>query len=158
MIEKLLNIKKTSYSINLKQDNLRKKIEDVFEQRTLSLTGQFTSPNEFAAYDKWSIIKWYMPNLKRKSAYLTGKILKSNKGTLIKLNTKPNSILSIFAVFSVFIGIIITIISKSNIENNQFLIIGFIFIIVGIICYPIGIFLRNRLQNNFEKYLDIHQQ
>ncbi len=98
-----------------------------------------------------------MPNSKRKSAYLKGKIIKSGKGTLIKLNSKPNSILSIFAILSVFIGIITTIAAELNKENNEFLSIGLIFITVGTISYPIGIFLRNRLRNNFEKYLDLQK-
>ena len=152
MIEKTLSIKKTNYSSNLNENNLKKKIEDIFKQKTTHLVGEFTSQNEFSAYDKWTIITWYLPNFKRKTAYLKGEIVKSEKGTLIKLNFKPNSIISIFAIISVIIGLIITITTESNNESS---ITGLIFIAAGIICYQIGIFLRNRLQNNFEKYLDL---
>jgi hypothetical protein len=76
MIDKILNSKKTSYSSNVNEDNLKKKIEDIFEQRTLNVAGKFISPNEFAAHDTWTIIGWSMPNFKRKSAYLKRKIIK----------------------------------------------------------------------------------
>ena len=157
MIDKTLNSKKTSYSSNVNEDNLKKKIKNIFEQRTLNVAGKFISLNEFAAYDTWTIIGWSLPNFKRKSGYLKGRIIKSGKETLIKLNSKLNSILSIFAILSVFIGIITTIAAELNKENNQFLSIGLIFITLGTVSYPIGIFLRNRLRNNFEKYLDLQK-
>lgn len=157
MIEKILTIKKASYSSNLNKEDLKKRIEDLFEQRALKLVGKFTSQNEFAAYDKWTIISWYIPNFKRNSAYLKGEIIKSEKGTLIKLKIKPNSALSIFSILSVLIGMITTIAAESIIENNQLLITGLIFIAVGIIYYSVGLFLRYRLQSNFEKYLDLQK-
>jgi hypothetical protein len=153
MIEKLLNIKKVNYSSNLNGNNLKQKIEDVFTQSTLSMGGKFISQNKFTAYDRWSIMSWYIPNFKRKSAYLEGEILDPDKGTLIKLNFKPNTMLSVFPILSVLIGIITTIMA----ESTQFLIIGSFFILVGILYYSIGIFSRNRLQNNFEKNLDLQK-
>ncbi len=157
MIEKILNTQKINYSSNLNGDNLKQKIEDIFKQSTLSLVGEFTSQNEFAAFDKWSIITLYVPNLKRKTAYLKGKILKSENGTLIKLNFRPNTVLSVFPILSVLIGLIIIIVAKLNNENTQFLILGLIFVLAGILYYSIGIFSRNRLRNNFEKYLDLQK-
>ena len=67
MIEKILNIKKLSYSSNLNAVSLKNKIEDVFDQKTSTLVGKFTNKNEFTVYDKWTIITWYIPNFKRKS-------------------------------------------------------------------------------------------
>ncbi|GHA31788.1 hypothetical protein GCM10007103_11790 [Salinimicrobium marinum] len=132
-------------------DNLKQKIESVFTQSTLSMGGKFTSQNEFIAFDKWSVMSWYVSNFKRKSAYLKGKIIESDKGTLVKLNFKPNTMLSVFPILSVLIGIITMIIA----ESTQFLIIGSIFILVGIFYYSMGIFSRNRLQNIFEKSIDV---
>src|SRR5690606_10178100 len=157
MIEKLLNTKKINYSSNLNGDHLKQKIEDLFKQSSLSFVGKFTSSNEFAAYDKWSIISWYLPNFKRKSAYLKGEIFQSEKGTLLKLNTRPNTMLSAFPILYVLIGIIILIAAELNKENMLFLIIGSVFILTGILNYLLGIFSRNRLENNFEKNLDLQK-
>lgn len=35
IIQKILNIEEKSYSSNLNEENLKKKIEDLFEQKTL---------------------------------------------------------------------------------------------------------------------------
>lgn len=157
MIEKILNTKNLNYSSNLDGDNLKQKIEGIFEQSNLSFVGKFTSQNEFAAYDKWTYIKWYVPNFKRKTAYLKGKIIKSGKGTLLKLNIKPNPVISVFPILTVLIGIITVIVAQSNNENNKILIFGLLIIAVGILFYLLGMFLNNRLQNNFKKYLNLQK-
>lgn len=157
MIEKILNIKKTIYSSKLNEPDLKNKIKDIFEQKTLKFVGKFTSQNEFAASDKWTYITWYVPNVKRKMAYLKGKIIKSEKGTFIELNIKPNPVISIFPVLSILIGIITIIAVKSNKENPDFFIIGLIIIAVGILFYLFGLFIRNRLRNNFRNHFDLQK-
>ena len=157
MIEKILNTKKIDYSSNLNGDNLKQKIEDIFEQSNLNFVGKFTSQNEFAAYDKWTYITWYLPNFKRKTAYLKGEIIKSGKGTLLKLIIKPNPVVSIFPILAAVIGIISIIVAELNNENNKTLIFGLILIGVGILFYLFGMFLRNRLHNNFKKFLDLQK-
>jgi len=154
MIDKILNTKKINYSSNLSGDNLRQKIEDIFKQSNLSFVGKFTSQNEFETYDKWTYIAWYVPNFKRKTAYLYGEIINSGKGTLIKLNIKPNPVIAIFPILTLLIGIITIIVAESN---DKSLIFGLIIIAVGIFFYLLGMFLRNRLRNNFKKHLDLQK-
>lgn len=154
MIAKILNTKIIKYSSNLNSDNLKQKIEDTFKQSNLSFVGSFTGQNEFSAYDKWTYIKWYVPNFKRKTAYLKGEILKSGKGTLIKLNIKPNPVLSIFPILTILIGIITIIMAKLN---NETLVFGLIIIAVGVLFYLFGMLLNNRLQNNFKNHLDLQK-
>ena len=152
MIEKILNTRNINYSSNLNGDTLKQKIEDVFKQSNLSFVGKFTSQNEFETYDKWTYITWYVPNFKRKTAYLYGEIIKSGKGTLLKLNIKPNPVIAIFPILTILIGIITIIIAESN---NKTLIFGLIIIAVVILFYLFGMFLTSRLRNNFKKYLDL---
>ena len=154
MIDKILNIKNINYSSNLTGDNLRKKIEDIFNQNNLSFVGKFTSQNEFETYDKWTYIKWYVPNFKRRTAYLYGKIIKSGKGTLINLKIKPNPVVAIFPILTILIGLIFIIITEANNETSIF---GLIVITVGILFYLFGMFSINRLRNNFKKYLDLQK-
>ena len=155
MIEKILGIKKLYYSSNLNAASLKKKIDGLFDEGTSTLIGKFTSKNEFTVYDKWTIITWYVPNFKRKSAYLYGEIVESENGVSINVTVKPNSILSIFAMLALLIGVASTIAAGSNLENNQLLFLGLLFITVGILYYLIGMFLTNRLRRNFEHYLDL---
>lgn len=157
MIENILNTKKINYSSNLNEDKLKQKIEDIFEQSNLSFVGKFTSENEFAAYDKWTYIKWHVPHFKRKTAYLKGKIIKSGKGAILKLNIKPNPVISVFPIPTVLIGIITILVAESNNETNKTLIFGLIIIAVGILFYLLGMFLRNRLRNNFKKDLNLQK-
>ena len=157
MIEKILNTQNINYSSNLNGDILKQKIEDIFEKSNLSFVGKFTSQNEFAAADKWTYIKWYVPNFKRKTAYLNGEIIKTGKGSLIKLNIKPNPVVSIFPVVTILIGIIFIIVAEINNKNDKTLTFGLIVIAVGILFYLFGMFLRNRLRNNFKKYLDLQK-
>ena len=152
MTENLMPITNANYSSELTEDRLKHKMDEIFGEQTTTFVGQFTSPSEFAAYEKWSVISWYVPNIKRKAAYLKGEILKSGKGTLIKMNFRPNSMLSIASVVSVVVGIMIIIAAGSNM---RFLIIGSFFVLVGILYYSLGIFSRNRLRSNFEKILDL---
>ena len=154
MIDKILNTKNINYSSNLNGDNLRQKIEDIFKQSNLSFVGKFTSQDEFETYDKWTYIKWYVPNFKRRTAYLYGKIKKSGKVTLINLKIKPNPVVAIFPILTVLIGLIFIIIAESNNETSIF---GLIVIAVGILFYLFGMFLTSRLRNNFKKYLDLQK-
>ncbi|MDO6739503.1 hypothetical protein [Wenyingzhuangia sp. 2_MG-2023] len=111
----------------MNEKNLKNNIENLFKKGNSNLIGKFTNRNEFTAYDKWTVIGWAMPNLKRKSAYLKGKIVKSEKGISLSLDFKPNTILSVFAIISILMGITSTIIAKTN---NQYLIVGLILIAV----------------------------
>lgn len=156
MIQKILNTEEVNYSSNLNEENLKKRIEDLFGQGTLRLAGNLTSENEFIVYDKLVVIGWNMPNLRRKSAYLTGKITQGKKGTSIKLKVNPNSILPIFAILATLSGVIITLITISITEYDKyFLIFGLVLIALGVIYYPISTLLRNRLRNKVAKYLDL---
>lgn len=158
MIQKFLNTEEVSYSSNLNEENLKKRIEDLFEQRTLRLAGKLTSENEFTAYDKFVVIAWNMPNLRRQSAYVKGKITQKENGTLIKLKVSPNSILPIFAILATLCGVIITSIALSNtVVDKFFLMLGLVFITLGIVYYPVSKVLRNRLLNKIVKYLDLNK-
>ncbi|TYB77352.1 hypothetical protein ES677_00900 [Bizionia gelidisalsuginis] len=154
MIKYILNTKKAHYSSNLNGDNLRQKIEDIFGQNNLKFVGKFTSQNAFEAYDKWTYIKWYVPNFKRKTAYLNGEIITSEKGSLLQLNIKPNPVIAIFPILTVLIGIITLIVAASN---NKTLIFGLLIIVVAILFHLFGMFLRSRLQNNFKNHLDLQK-
>jgi 1,4-dihydroxy-2-naphthoate octaprenyltransferase len=97
-----------------------------------------------------------MPNLKRKAAYLKGKMTTGENGTLVKLKVKPNSILPIFAITTTLIGFLITIIAMSNAQDNLFFILlGSVCIALGMIYYPMSIWLKNRLRNKMVQYLDL---
>ena len=157
MISKILNTQNINYSSNLDGDNLKRKIEAIFEKSNLSFVGKFISQNEFAAADKWTYIKWYVPNFKRKTAYLHGEVIKTGKNTLLKLNIKPNPVVSIFPILTVLIGLIFVIVAEPQNENNGTLIFGLIIVAVGVLFYLFGMFLRNRLRNNFKKYLDLQK-
>lgn len=158
IVQKLLNTEEVIYSSNLNEESLKKKIQDLFEQKTLRVAGKLTSKNEFTAYDKWIVVAWDMPNLKRKAAYLYGIITKKGTGTLVRLNIKPNSMFTIFAVLSTLAGMIISLITFSNIENNTFFFtLGVFFLVLGLIYYPVSTAIRNRLRNRIVKYLDLNK-
>ena len=147
-----------SYSSKLNEELLEERIEDLFKQKSLRVAGKFTSENEFTVYDKWIIIGWDMPKLKRKAAYLYGKITKGEKVLLVKLTIKPNSLLPFFAILSTLIGAVIAIRALSNTEDDYFfLILGLVFIALGVIYYPLSTLLKNRLRNKVVKYLDLNK-
>lgn len=155
MKNKILNIKEENYSSKLDIDSLKNKIEKLYEQKNLRLGGRIINKNEFAIYDKLVVVGWNMPNLKRKSAYLKGEIIAKEKGTIIKLTIKPNFILPTFAISSIFVGTIITLLSTQG--DKLYLIFGLTFIAVGILFYPLSILLRNRLQNKIVSHLNLNK-
>lgn len=155
MIEKILNTKSISYSSNLSEDQLKDKIVKLFKQDNLSFVGEFISQNEFAAYDKWTYITWFVTNFKRKTAYLKGEIIKTGKHTRIKLNITPNPVVAIFPLATILIGVVALIIAGLNGGNNKILILGIITSAVGILFYLLGMFFNNRLHTNFKKYLNL---
>ena len=156
MIQKLLNTEELSYSSNLNIEYLKNKIENLFEQPTLRVAGKLTNEDEFTVYDKTIVVGWNMPSVKRKAAYLYGKITKGEKGTLVKVHIKPNSLLPTFAILATLVGVVISTLTLSNIiANNSFLILGLVFILLGAIYYPVSTVLRNRLRNKFVKFLDL---
>ncbi|HTO16317.1 MAG TPA: hypothetical protein VLZ83_11130 [Edaphocola sp.] len=152
MIEKIFNSRKLNYSSNLNEENLKQKIEDLFNQSDLGFVGKFRNQNEFKVYDQWTYITWYIPNFKRKTAYINGQIIKSGNGTLLKLNIKPNPVIAILPIFTVLIGIISIMMAESNIKT---LIFGLIIIAIGVLFYLLGMFLTHRIQSNFKKYFEL---
>jgi len=156
MIQKILNIEEISYSSSLNEERLKKKIEDLFEQRTLRVAGKLTSENGFTVYDKWTVVGWDMPNLNRKAAYLYGKITTGEEGTLLKLKVKPNFILPIFAMLFTLIGVAMTLNALPKTEDDKScLILGLALIALGIIYYLMSTLLKNRLRNKIVKYLSL---
>ena len=158
MIRRILNIEETNYTTTLNLEGLRKKIEELFNQSTLNMEGKLIGENEFSAYDGWTVVGWNMPNLRRKAAYLKGKISKGEKETLINLKVKPNAVLPVFALLSALIGIVLTAMALSNQIGDQFyLFLGLAFLVLGIIYYPMSILVKNRLRNKVVKYLDLNK-
>ncbi|MCY2685741.1 hypothetical protein [Salinimicrobium sp. TH3] len=155
IIEKLLNSSHIIYPSNLKGNKLKQKVEDIFQQRNQGFVGKFVSQDEFEAYDKWTYITWYVPNFKRKTAYLKGKIIDSGEGTSMMLNTRPNPVISILPILIVIVGIITILAAKSYNEDNKTFILGLFIIAVGILFYLMGMFLRNRLRKNFKKSFNL---
>lgn len=154
MLNSIFNTKKINYTSTLNEDHLRQEIKRILDKSDSSFVGRFTSQNNFAIYDKWTYIKWYVPNIKRRTAYLFGEILDSGKGTILKLNIKPNPLIAIFPILTILIGLIIV---TAAYLNNQTLIFGLIVITIGTLFYLFGMFLVRRLQNNFKKYLDLQK-
>ena len=156
MIQKILNTEEVSYTSTLKTEHLRVRIENLFAQKTFHLAGKVTTENEFTASDNLIVIGWDMPNLRRKSAYLKGQLIQSEKGTLVKLQVTPNSILPMFAVVATLIGIVTTFLTLFNGTNDVFsLSLGLVFIALGIIYFPVSTLLRNRLRNKLVKGLGL---
>ena len=158
MINKLLNIEEANYSSNLNEEDLKKKMKELFKEGASSMTGKITNENEFTAHDKQIVIGWSMPNLKRRAAYLKGKITPAENGILINLIVKPNSFLPLLAILFTLMGAIITSKALFNTVNDSFfLIFGIVFMTLGFIYYPLSTFLKNRLRNKIVNYLDLNR-
>lgn len=155
MIYKILNIRTKIYFSDLPIDNLNLEITNIFQKSNLAFAGKFTDQNEFKVYDRWNNFTWEVPNFKRKTAYLKGKITETSKGSLLKLNSKPNPLLIYLPILCLLIGITTIFTALINTENQSTLIFGLITIATAPIFYIIGTLLRIRLQNNFKKYLNL---
>jgi hypothetical protein len=156
MIQRILNSEEASYSSSLDAENLKKRIKILFEQKSLRLAGKLISENEFTACDNLVVVGWSMPNLRRRSAYLVGKITQAQDGTLIKLKVNPNTALPVFAILATLCGFIFTILGLTISQDDQtLLILGLAFIVVGAAYYPISTLLRNRLRNKIVRYLEL---
>lgn len=154
-MDRILNTKSTMYSSNLSDTDLRDTLEKLFQEKKLKFVGKFKSLNEFEAYDTWTYITWYVPNMKRQMAYLKGKIIKSETGSLLNLNLKPNPVIAIFPILLISIGVIISLIGLFKNEVSFF---GMVLIVVGIVFYLFGMFLKNRLEHNFQKHLNLQKR
>ena len=157
----ILNTEEIVYSSNLKIENLKENIKNLFEQNTsLSIVGKLTNRDEFTAYDKSVVINWSMPNLRRKSAYLSGKITEVENGSLIKLKVTPNTFLPVFGFFAILVGIVLTgVVLVSKVSFGKFsLFFGLGLTIVGIVYYTASTFYRNKLKNKVVKYLSLRKE
>ncbi|MDT0295108.1 hypothetical protein ACFQ3R_04675 [Mesonia ostreae] len=153
-MDRILNTRSTMYSSSLSDTDLRDALEKLFKEKKLKFIGKFKSLYEFEAYDTWTYITWYVPNMRRQMAYLKGKIIKSEKGSILNLNLKPNPVIAIFPILLISIGIIISLIA---LFQNEISIFGMVLIAVGIVFYLFGVFLKNRLERNFQKHLDLQK-
>ena len=158
-IQRILNAEEANYTSNLNMENLKRKIEDLFNQKNQRLSGNLISENEFIAYDRLVVVAWSMPNLRRRSAYLKGRIVPTKNGVNIRLKVKPNPILPIFAVVSALSGVAMTLMHIIYTKDTMlFLIFGCVLIILGIVYYPLSTLLRNRLRNKVVNYLDLKKK
>ena len=156
IIQKMLNIEETNYSSGLNTEGLKNRIEDLYHQNAMRVAGRLTSENEFTIYDKWIIVGWSMPNLNRKAAYIYGKITEGEEGTLVNLKVTPNALLPIFSILSMLMGVVITLRALLNTEDDKFfLTLGVALIVIGMLYYPIGTLLKNRLLKRVVRSLDL---
>lgn len=151
LIDKIFNIERLEYKSNRKISIIKNRLDKIFNQGTLqyNLSGKFINDNEFQATDKWTI-GLYIRSFENDPAYLKGKIDETSNGATIKVSVRPNSIFPIFGFLFPLLGIF-ALFSKSQ----DGLTVGLAFIASGLISYPIGKFLRVRLRNKFERYLDL---
>lgn len=97
-----------------------------------------------------------MPYFKKKAAYLYGKFTTNEKSIQLNLKVKSNLSFHLFTIISVMIGIIIILYALSNIKDVKlYLTLGFTFLLLGIINYPVSILLKNQLHKKVVKYLDL---
>ena len=141
--------------LTISADVLSEKIQQIFNKHHSEFNGKFTSEDEFAAQDKWTYIKWYVPNFKRQTAYLQGKILKSNSGSLLTVSSAPNPFLSFVSILTIVIGLFLLLFSLNQSNNESSIFFGIIIFVLGLVSYLIGLYLRTRLFANFRKSLDI---
>jgi hypothetical protein len=160
MIDKIFNIERLEYKSNLSTQDFKNKLDTIFNQGTFNykynLTGKFINDYEFKATDKWTI-GLYIRSFENDPAYLKGKIKATNSGIILNVTVRPNSIFSIFGFLFPIAGIFALFATGFGSTNEDGLIVGLAFVIIGLIFYPLGKFLRNRLRKKFEKYLDLKE-
>lgn len=158
MIDKILNIERLEYKSNLTTQDFKNKLDTIFNQGTFkfkyNLSGKFINNYEFKATDKWTI-GVYIRSFENDPAYLKGKIKETGDGLILNVTVRPNSIFSIFGFIFPIAGIFAMFATGFGSTSEDGLIAGLTFILIGLIFYPLGRFLRNRLRNKFEQYLDL---
>lgn len=108
--------------LTISADDLTEIIQQIFNKHHSDFNGNFTSKDEFAAQDTWTYMTWYVPNFKRQTAYLQGKILNSNSGSLLKVSSSPNPVLSFVSISTTIIGVFLLLFSldQSNMKVQYF--------------------------------------
>lgn len=155
--QKLINIEETNYTSKLSEAELKLQLEHLFNNNTLGLVGRFNSNTEFTVHNKMNIIGWSMPHLKRKSAYGYGTFANTQKGTLLNLLIKPNSILPIFAIAAAITGFILLLVVLLMSEYDGFyLFFGLLLIVLSLVYYPLSIYFRNQLRNKIVNFLELN--
>jgi len=158
MIDKLLNIERINYKSNSSSQDFKRNLNNILNQGTFkfkyNLAGKFINDNEFKIIDKWTI-GVYIRSFENDPAYLRGKIIEKENGITVKVSVRPNSIFPLFGFLFPILGLFAIFTTGFGQENNEGLFVGLFFIVFGIIIFPIGRLLRNRLRNKFEQYLDL---
>ncbi|SMO93561.1 hypothetical protein SAMN06265379_1207 [Saccharicrinis carchari] len=156
MIDKVLNFQRIEYRSKMSAQDFKSRLSSIFSQKgfKFNLSGKFTSEQDFKATDKWTI-GIYIRSFENDPAYLKGKIKDSKNGVTVEVLVRPNSIFSLFGLLFPLIGMIALVSTNFGKTDEDALGVGIGFIIFGLICYPIGNYLRNRIRNKFEDYLDL---
>jgi VIT1/CCC1 family predicted Fe2+/Mn2+ transporter len=154
----MLNTENINYSSSLSKTNLKERLDELFGQSTLGVSGKYISENMFTAHDKKIVVGWNMPGLRRKSAYLKGEITKSENETLVNLKVYPNAVLPLFAITALLIGVALVSIAFLNGHSDAVILpIGLLFLVLAVIYYPLSTVLRNRFRNKVVKYLGLNK-
>ena len=156
MIDRILNFQRIVYASKVSAADIKLRLNSIFNQKgyKYNLSGKFITERDFKATDKWTI-GIYIRNFENDPAYLKGKIKETKEGTLIDVTVRPNSIFSIFGLLFPLVGTFALISSYFGKTDEEALGVGIGFIIFGLVCYPIGNYLRNRIRNKFEDYLEL---
>ncbi|MGQ1786013.1 MULTISPECIES: hypothetical protein [unclassified Saccharicrinis] len=156
MIDKILNFQRIEYESKMSIHDFKSRLSSIFDQKGFkyNLSGKFTTELDFKATDKWTI-GIYIRSFENDPAYLKGKIKDSKEGIIVDVTVRPNSIFSLFGLLFPLVGLIALISTDFGKTDEEALGVGIGFIVFGLICYPIGNYLRNRIRNKFEEYLEL---
>ena len=149
----MLKLKTTTFNSSLTPEQLSFKLRTIFNASNKSFSGKLSDTNHFEAHDKWTIIGWNVPYLKRKAAYLKGEISESEQGSRVKISAQSNSVISYFGFFSIIVGFVIFALSFFSDEQLNLLVFSIVFMVIGILCFPASLLFKKRLLNNFKQQL-----
>jgi hypothetical protein len=158
MIRKLLMVERVEYKSNLTAQNFKYKLEKIFNQGTFdlkyNLAGKFIGDTEFKVTDKWTI-GIIIKNFEKDPAYLKGKMNETPQGLILEVSVRPNSVFPLFRIISPILGVFALFSTEFDSQTSDVKMIGLVFIVFGLAFYLLGKFLRYRLRNKFEQYLDL---
>lgn len=148
----------TFYSSELGSENLLMKIRKVLDDQHNGISGRVMDNMSFTAFHQMNVIGWSMPGLKRKSAYLSAEILDEEKGSIIRMKTAPNAVLSLFSIVAFTLGLsIILYFISHQLMDNTVLLFGLVMILLSIAYSFSAKILRDRLKNRLAANLGLRK-
>ncbi len=149
----IFNARRYCYKSSLDKEAIVNEIKKMIAENSREMSGKIKENYEFKINSKWQIGA-LIRNFETSPAYLIGKIVEEDKQNKIYVAIRPNFIFAILGYALPLAGLLEFYFCTILCVTAKYL----PFVIIGVLFFFLGNYLRNNLKKSFEKKLGMFKE